>query len=213
MTAELTVLDVYVEIGNKRAFAAAVDWPGWCRAGRDEESALQALIDYGPRYAKVIGRTMALEAPEDITNLKVSERLAGDATTDFGAPGAVADADRGPLMDEEMARLEAIYDRCWRAFEKAAENARGRQLAKGPRGGGRDLSSIEEHVRDAEAAYASAVGLKGDLMTAVRSRARGELPDSGPRGGQRWPARFAIRRAAWHVLDHAWEIEDRAAAG
>jgi len=24
-----------------------------------------------------------------------------------------------------------------------------------------------------------------------------------------WPARYAIRRTAWHVLDHAWEIEDR----
>jgi len=24
-----------------------------------------------------------------------------------------------------------------------------------------------------------------------------------------WPARYYVRRAAWHVLDHAWEIEDR----
>ena len=24
-----------------------------------------------------------------------------------------------------------------------------------------------------------------------------------------WPARYAARRIAWHVLDHAWEIEDR----
>jgi len=23
------------------------------------------------------------------------------------------------------------------------------------------------------------------------------------------PARGSVRRAAWHVLDHAWEIEDR----
>jgi hypothetical protein len=25
----------------------------------------------------------------------------------------------------------------------------------------------------------------------------------------RWPPRYVVRRAAWHVLDHAWEIEDR----
>jgi hypothetical protein len=31
----------------------------------------------------------------------------------------------------------------------------------------------------------------------------------GPRGGVRWPPRYYVRRAAWHVLDHAWEIEDR----
>jgi hypothetical protein len=23
------------------------------------------------------------------------------------------------------------------------------------------------------------------------------------------PPRYAIRRIAWHVLDHAWEIEDK----
>lgn len=24
-----------------------------------------------------------------------------------------------------------------------------------------------------------------------------------------WPPRYAARRIAWHVLDHAWQIEDR----
>jgi len=45
------------------------------------------------------------------------------------------------------------------------------------------------------------------------ARARGELPDFGPRGGSRWSPRFAVRYAAWHTLDHAWEIEDRAGTG
>ena len=35
------------------------------------------------------------------------------------------------------------------------------------------------------------------------------IPEKGPRGGARWSARYFVRRAAWHVLDHAWEIEDR----
>ena len=25
----------------------------------------------------------------------------------------------------------------------------------------------------------------------------------------KWPVRYWIRRTAWHVLDHAWEIEDK----
>ena len=33
------------------------------------------------------------------------------------------------------------------------------------------------------------------------------LPAAGPRGGVIWTARSFVRRAAWHVLDHAWEIE------
>ena len=24
-----------------------------------------------------------------------------------------------------------------------------------------------------------------------------------------WPPRYASRRLIWHILDHAWEIEDR----
>jgi hypothetical protein len=31
----------------------------------------------------------------------------------------------------------------------------------------------------------------------------GELKPGG------WTSRYAARRIAWHVLDHAWEIEDR----
>jgi hypothetical protein len=27
-----------------------------------------------------------------------------------------------------------------------------------------------------------------------------------------WPVRYAARRIAWHVLDHAWEIEDKSGA-
>ncbi len=42
--------DVYLEIGKKRTIAGAIEWPGWCRVGRDEDTALQALFDYGPRY-------------------------------------------------------------------------------------------------------------------------------------------------------------------
>lgn len=45
---------VYLEVGEKKTFAGALDWPGWCRSGKDEAAALQALFDYGPRYAKVL---------------------------------------------------------------------------------------------------------------------------------------------------------------
>ena len=31
----------------------------------------------------------------------------------------------------------------------------------------------------------------------------GQVPPHG------WPTRYAARRIAWHVLDHAWEIEDK----
>jgi hypothetical protein len=47
-------MDIYLEIGKKKTFAAAMNWPGYSRWGRDEESALQALLAYGPRYASAM---------------------------------------------------------------------------------------------------------------------------------------------------------------
>ena len=50
-------VEVVLEVGQTRTFAVAPEWPGWCRIGRDEASALQALIDFGPRYARVLAGT------------------------------------------------------------------------------------------------------------------------------------------------------------
>ena len=217
---------VYVEQGAKRAFACAVDWPGWSRGGRDEAGALQALVDYGPRYAKVVARShLGFVAPTSVDDLVVTERIAGDATTDFGAPGAKPKVDEAKAGAAELKRLEALVTAAWRALDAAAAKARGRTLASGPRGGGRSLAKILDHVRDAEGGYLSALGWKlppearGDtkarraaVLEGMAASARGEIPAKGPRGGVRWKPRYFARRLAWHALDHAWEIEDRAGA-
>ncbi|HEX6036023.1 MAG TPA: hypothetical protein VFY83_16415, partial [Anaerolineales bacterium] len=82
------------------------------------------------------------------------------------------------------------------------------------------------HVLESNGGYLNAVGWKPrkdgtddldrqleqmpkTLIQAVRASARGEIPAKGPRGGTRWTARYFVRRTAWHILDHAWEIEDR----
>src|SRR5512142_580880 len=87
---------IYLEVGNRRTFAAALDWPGWCRPGRDEASALQALFEYGTLYANIL-RTARLgfQAPKDISAFIVHERLKGNTTTDFGAP------DVSPALDAQ----------------------------------------------------------------------------------------------------------------
>jgi hypothetical protein len=48
-----------------------------------------------------------------------------------------------------------------------------------------------------------------ETLNALDIAAKGALPERGPRGGVIWPLRYFVRRVAWHVLDHAWEIEDR----
>ena len=44
---------VCLEVTPKQTVASALDWPGWCRAGRDEGAALEALASYAERYAPV----------------------------------------------------------------------------------------------------------------------------------------------------------------
>lgn len=220
------MVKVYLELGRKRVFAGALDWPGWCRSGRDEESALQALFDAGTRYQAVLGSAAGFETPADPSVFTVAERLQGGTTTDFGAPEAIPSGDRRPLDEHERDRLQRLLKACWRGFDAAAEGAAGRELRKGPRGGGRDLDAIIRHVTEADRSYLGRLGWKPGtgpgresaeaigqtreaILDALTASAAGQLPERGPRGGVLWPARYFVRRVAWHVLDHAWEIEDR----
>ncbi len=219
---------VYLEISQARTFAAALDWPGWCHSGRDEASALQELINYGARYARVLNDTrLKFQAPTSTTDLLVVERLPGNATTDFGAPNLALSTDTQPIEPAELQRWQTVLKACWNAFDAAAQSAQGKALRKGPRGGGRDWLKIIEHVRDVEIAYLDSLGGKikpnlsdesGQVLVAIRQAilstlklaSHGEIPPRGPHGGVRWTARYFVRRLAWHELDHAWEIEDRA---
>ncbi|HEV2906594.1 MAG TPA: hypothetical protein VGZ50_04705 [Actinomycetota bacterium] len=115
-----------MESGAKRVFAGAIAWPGWSRSGKTEELALEALMAYAPRYAKVVkGFRPVFRIPRD---LQVVERLPGDATTDFGAPSQTPKADRLPVDGKELARLTKVLQAAWAAFDEAAEQARGRKL-------------------------------------------------------------------------------------
>jgi hypothetical protein len=216
----------YVEVGSKRVFAGALDWPGLCRSGRLEEDALEALHDYGSRYAGVLkGSGVRFSPPAKASTLEVVERLKGDATTDFGAPSIAPKADARSIDRRWLIRQEKILRACWKAFDRATDGVGG-PLEKGPRGGGRELDGIVAHVVGAEASYvrmiagkpprfeeAEAAAARDEERAAVldaleRALADG-IPEEGPRGGKRWSAPYFVRRAAWHVLDHAWEIEDR----
>jgi hypothetical protein len=152
------------------------------------------------------------------------ERLNGNATTDFGVPGLAPAVDSQPLEETEMRRLYSILKACWRTFDAAVESASGKVLRTGPRGGGRTLVGIAEHVFGAETGYLSSLGGKAPpsettpsfadtihqaILKTLKASARGEIPAKGPRGGKRWSPRYFIRRDAWHILDHVWEIEDR----
>jgi hypothetical protein len=211
---------VYLERGAKRVFACALDWPGWCRSGKTEEEALDRLADYAARYAPVAAEAGARFPKSAAASFDVVERLTGDASTDFGVPSKVASADSAPVSAAQARRLVAFVRAAWTALDRVAAGAPA-ELRKGPRGGGRDRDKMLAHVFDAEAAYARMIGLRHrpppglddkEALAAMREDVAallGRASDGGPLRPKGWPARYAVRRIAWHALDHAWEMEDR----
>jgi len=211
---------VYLEQGTKRVFACALDWPGWCRSGRSEELALEALAAYAPRYAPVVELAGLALRPGAAERFVVTERVASPSGyADFGVPGKVLASDGEPVSAAEAGRLTTILRAAWMAFDRVVEHSPP-ELRKGPRGGGRDRDRMVAHVLDGESSYARMIGVEyprpavGDAGAVAGARtallaALDRPSDGGPLRPRGWPARYAVRRIAWHVLDHAWEMEDR----
>jgi hypothetical protein len=218
---------IYLEVGSKFSFAGAIEWPGLCRKGRDASSAQFVLHSYSSRYKLALEKTgLEVDLPSTPSDFKIVEELEGDSTTDFGAPGQSPVVDSSPIDLPDLEFLKRILEACWLAFNHAAASAEGRSLRKGPRGGGRDLEKIIEHVLDANQAYLSRLAWKPQpdpslvpsdrlansfekVCLALSTTVSAGKPERGPRGGSLWSPRYFVRRVAWHMLDHAWEIEDR----
>jgi hypothetical protein len=209
---------VGMEVGKRRTFASALGWPGWSRSGRDEESAIEELVSYEERYRLVVVRA-GLAFEPDIDHIEVAEHVDGNATTDFGAPAGIFAWDSGPIEPGEWERTVAIMRAAWKYLDDVVKGAP-TELRKGPRGGGRDRDGVAAHVLAAEVEYRRKLGLdryKPELASLEEVMARREevfavfLAGGDGRAvtERRWPLRYAARRGAWHVLDHAWEIEDK----
>lgn len=178
---------------------------------------MAALAADGPRYFPVAAAAGASLPAGLAGDVEVVERLPGSTTTDFGPPGTGGAADARPLSLEAGRRLASRVSAAWGFFDQVAGHAP-LELRTGPRGGGRDRDQIVEHVLAVDFVYARELGLTlpsrasdptgvAELRAAV-VRALGTPASviTGPRG---WPPQYYARRAAWHVLDHAWEIQDR----
>ena len=212
-------IDVSIEATAKKAFASAIDWPGWCRSGKTEALALEALAAYAERFAVVVAEAGLVVPPAALADLDVVERIPGNASTDFGVPGSPTDLDRRAVSAEDAARLAALVAAAWSVLDRVVAGAP-TELRKGPRGGGRDRDKVVAHVVGADSAYAQVMGLRlpepdpadRAAVTAQRAALHAVLrqpSDGSPLAGRKWPVRYAARRIAWHALDHAWEIEDR----
>ena len=194
---------VYFEEGRTSVFAVALEWPGWCRRAKTRELALEALIEYQERYARIVTTRFAPG------RFEVIGCVLGNATTDFGAPGVPGPWDEEPFVTKDVKRDVALLQDCWTSFDDVVASSSA-VLAKGPRGGGRDREDIGRHVQEAERMYCFKLGTRVpprtpwiDQRRVIAETLVAGAPDAV------WPRRYSIRRIAWHVVDHAWEIEDK----
>jgi hypothetical protein len=207
---------ISIELGGKKAIAWSLEWPGWCQIRASEEAAIQALIDTEARYRLIAQQTGLEFAPDELV---VVERLPGDANTAWGVPSVLAAADTRPIDATTAQRHVALLRASWDTLEEVVV-ASPAHLRKGPRGGGRDQDKIRRHVIEAERAYARKIGVRHtpfevddqSALKAMREEIAAVLSKPSPgdslvAGG--WNASYAVRRIAWHVVDHIWEIEDR----
>jgi hypothetical protein len=215
---------VMVEEGKKRLVASAFDWPGWVRSARNGHDVLAVLAAYRPRYAPVAALAGFGDAFGAAGELEVVERLEGTGMGDFyGTSGRTAAPEYEQMSEAECERKIALLRACWAYFDDVASRV-SPELRKGPRGGGRDRDRIVRHANGAEIdEHAKKVGVQTSLDAlgdpeAIRAHRDAycagirEYNARGPAAGA-WTVQFLIRRSAYHMLDHAWEMEDRDLSG
>jgi hypothetical protein len=214
-------LRLILELGKKRrVVVGAMDWPGLDRWGTSEDDALEKLLSYVPRYADVAERAGLGTAFANARDVEVVERVPGSSSTDFwGIAHVPSQIEREVLPATDLERRLALLRACWAYFDDAATRV-SEELRPGPRSAGRTHAQILRHVylnepeqfsRKVEVRTPLEDVLTPDGQTSHRQAyldaIRAYNADGKP--ARTWPIQFLVRRTAHHVMDHAWELEDR----
>ena len=123
------------------------------------------------------------------------------------------------LSTKDLNRRLDLLHACWAYFHDAAARV-SKRLEKGARGGGRERDEIIRHVYGSERHLwwrkvalraEDGVSLTPKELATYRRRYVDSIRAYNAEGkkARTWPIQFLIRRTAHHVMDHAWEMEDR----
>ena len=214
-------LRLILEIGKKRKIvAAALDWPGLDRWGTSEADAVAKLMAYAPRYADVAERAGLGEAFARAREAEVVERVPGSSSTDFwGVAHVPSQIEREVLPPAELERRLDLLRAAWATFDGVAARV-SPELRPGTRSAGRTRDQIMRHVYITEPEQMSRKvevrTPREDVMTPAGLAAHRQAYldairayNAEGKAARSWPIQFLVRRTAYHVLDHAWEMEDR----
>jgi hypothetical protein len=212
---------VILELGKKRrVVAGAMDWPGLDRWGTSEEDALAKLATYVPRYADVARRAGLAREYALATEVEVVERVPGSSSTDFwGVAHVPSVIETEVLPGADLERRLGLLEACWAFFDHTATTVSA-ELRPGQRSAGRTREQILSHVyrnepeqfsRKVEVRTPLDVVMEAGGLAAHRAAYLDGIRAYNAEGrpARTWPIQFLIRRTANHVMDHAWELEDR----
>jgi hypothetical protein len=207
---------------DRKVAAFAIDWPGWSRGAKTGPEAVELLEAYRVRYRPIAARAGLEEEFRAAGALELVEDHVGVGSTDFwGISFAPSSFEQEPMRADELDRKLRLLDAAWRYFDDVAGRVSA-ELQKGPRGGGRSRDEITRHVINWERAdLARKVGVvptaeevltpagvdvhRKAFVAAMRAyNAEGKLGR-----GRNWTMALLLRHTAFHVLDHAWEMEDK----
>jgi len=205
---------------GKRWVAVAADWPGLERGGKTEDEAVEKLARYVPRYLPVAKRVRLGSELATQTEPHIIGRYLGVGSTDFwGISFAPSPLDRKPFDARTFDRQVRLLRSAWVEFDEAAARVSA-ELRPGVRGGGRSRDRIVRHVLATEGGdFSKRVQAKADVedllapgqLARHRERfvraMRAWYAEGKPLG--KWTIPFLLRHAAYYVLDHTWEMQDR----
>ena len=207
---------------DKKVAAFAVDWPGWSRGAKTGPEAVELLEAYRGRYLPVSVLAGLGTEFEAAGALELVEDHVGVGSTDFwGISFAPSSLEQEPMGDEELDRKLKLLEAAWRYFDDVAARV-SPEMRKGPRGGGRNRDEIIRHALGWERAdLVRRVGVvaepvvpptpeglrshRDEYVAALRTyNAEGRMAR-----GRNWTIALLMRHTAYHLLDHAWEMEDK----
>ena len=218
MTEQLRLI---LEIGRKRrVVAGAMDWPGLDRWGMSEDDAIEKLRSYVPRYADVAERAGMADTFARARDVEVVERVPGSSSTDFwGIAHVPSQIEAEVLSPAELERRLDLLRAGWAYFDDVAARVSS-ELRPGSRSAGRSREQIIRHVYASEPEQLSRkveVRTERDVVLTPKGLEthRQEYLDAiraynaDVKPARTWPIQFLVRRTGHHVMDHAWEMEDR----
>ena len=194
--------------------------PASIAGARRRTTPLARLTAYVPRYAAVAERAGLAAAFERARDVEVVERVPGSSSTDFwGIAHVPSQIEREVLSADDLERRLDLLRAGWATFDEVAARV-SPELRPGARSAGRTRDQIIRHVyinepeqmsRKVEVRTPREVVMTPEGLAAHRQAYLDAIRAYNAEGkpARSWPIQFLVRRTAHHLMDHAWEMEDR----